>query len=299
MVQKGDSIYTIYKNFAYKSQYQYKSFVDVIKKENGMTKGSDILRMKNKMISIPYTCEAKVYYKKVKQTLSKKYIQKVQKKKKLDIYGLQATKTRLKILSAQKTKNNNLKLTTQSSVGSYSSSRINTNELTPVQLKLAKSFDTGIEDTKSSTNISFSNPIYVNGLNKNISNTNFSISQSFIHQVSSIDFGFGAGFNSQNFINQSQTGTQRINGLDMTLIGNYSFESNYYKFKLGSEFKTLLIQTNPSANSAARFSSLELNGTWYFNKDYGFKVFNENSTASLTSSNVTINRLGIGLLVNL
>ena len=95
MVKKGDSVYKIYSNFKYKKQYSYKKFMTAVKKENGMTKGSDILKMNNKLISIPYTCikQKKIAHKPPqKKVIVNKRFQYKQTKKRYDPLGLASNK---------------------------------------------------------------------------------------------------------------------------------------------------------------------------------------------------------------
>lgn len=296
-VKKGDSIYKIYTNFPHKSQYKYKAFVDVIKKENGMTKGSDILKMTNKIVSIPYKCleRKKVVKRKIDKTQKRIVKTKNNFAKRYDVLGLQATKTNLKKFKRKTDKKSDLDIYFRSSSGSYSDNNIKTNELNPVILTLRKKSSLGLKDTNTTTVINFSNPIYTNGLDKNISNTNFEVSQLISHKINSFVLEMGPGFRSQSYLNNSLTGTQSIDGITITLTTKYNFEINYRRFSLGLDTYRHVLQTNTSKENSGTSQSARASASCSINKSLDLSIFNEMNTIQTNSNNVNALNYGLGL----
>lgn len=298
IVKSSDSIYTLFSKFPFKNQYTYKKFLDIVKNENGMTKGSDIVKMTNKLISIPYKCFSKnIKKKKIKNHTAQKLFK--AHKKTFDLYGIQATNYNFIKNKSKRDKNKSMiGFSVKSSTSSYKTKSFSTNELTPFILGAEKRFQ--LHDMKTSILAKFeaSNTIFINGLKKNISATNYKLSSKVFHKFSSTSIGLGGAFNNKNFLKTSLKGTDSIQTLNTNLIIKQYFSLNSYEFFVQFKSSKSLMHINPKQTSLSKYSDNEILGSFKIKQYYNLSIFYRIENSIINGNYINSAVTGIGFSTN-
>jgi hypothetical protein len=300
-VKKSDSIYGLYSNFEYKSHFKYKAFVERVKKENGMTKGSDIRRMTNKLISLPYFCKLKSVKKFVKRNsiqktkpkkIKKLSYKKIVNKEKFDLYGLDATNgySVTKISKAKKNntiKKSDYKLKTKTSSSNVNNGRRSYNIIKPINLTIHKDFKL-FEQNKIRTQATAANAIFINGKQSNKSTNEFNIATSLINFRNNLEFHSGVAFDNFSLVNNSEI--QNLSYLDLKLGVIYKFNHDYTNYSVGLELTNSMLNLN-QVNDSSEKEQINLFGSWEFSRGY---ALSSNLRNSIIGKSI-INELGLAL----
>lgn len=294
-VNSTDSLYTLYSNFVHKNQYTYKRFLTVVKNENGMTKGSDILKLRGKRVTIPYTCiEKKAKDRKVTSRARTNH-----KRRRYDPLGLtQQTKTSIK-KQKKNIVSNKYSVIFKSSNLNYKSKTKNTDELSPLTLKLHKFFPLEGVKTKLDTSLQVRHKKYNKNLQKTLTANDIDAAVRLKNSINMFDISTGLILSNQHILNSNYDSTDDLTTLNIGIEvdTNITLFNNHYT--VGIDAINSLIHMNPTSKSSARLSEQTFFATWHITRDYSLKTSYETFILSQSKTSITKNGLSFSLRLSI
>ena len=297
-VTKTDSLYSLHQNYLFKNHFSYKQFLSLVKKENGMTKGSDILKMRNKIISLPYVCQENKVVKNKPFVKIKRDVRKVsiKSKEKFDLYGLEAgsqntIQKNVKNLNSTK-KIKNLLFTLRSKTETYETNKNNsTTGLSPIEIGIEHKNNI-YESIYNYNEVSASRVIYNNNLDKTLQSTNFSASSTLGTNLNNFIIKSGVNIENKAFVNFNEQNLTNESFLASRIEFGYKFNILSSNFIIKAQTLNKLI----SGSSLAGFTSYDIALDYLINKSYSLSL--SNNYTSTKRLNEKINESGVGLGFN-
>lgn len=295
-VTKTDSLYSLHKNYLFKKHFSYKKFLSLVKKENGMSKGSDILRMRNKIISLPYICQEKKAVTNKPFIRVRKDVKKItiKNKEKFDLYGLEADSQNIiqkNIKSYKKTKEiKNLTFTLKSKTETYKTNKNNsTTGLTPIALGLE--YKNNIyENIYNYNEVSTNRVIYSNNLDKTLQSTNFRASSMLGTYISNFILKAGVNLEDRVFVNFDEQSLTNEKFLASRIKFGYSFNILSSNFIIQAQTLNKLI----SGSNLAGFTSNDISLDYLINNSYSISMTTNYTSTKRLRERISESGIGVG-----